>query len=148
MTIINIVGLKTNPKILAILKDWSKQYFDIRDNTNRQQSLLRFEDNGVSLDVTVIPGEETVYLRKEQMLTLFETSRQNIEYHITNIYESGELDQGATCKEILQVQFEGDRQVSRLYNRYNLELIISLAAEEIHLSKRASSPLSEHVTLK
>lgn len=126
MTIINIVGLKTNPKILAILKDWSKQYFDIRDNTNRQQSLLRFEDNGVSLDVTVIPGEETVYLRKEQMLTLFETSRQNIEYHITNIYESGELDQEATCKEILQVQFEGDRQVSRLYNYYNLDLIISL----------------------
>lgn len=39
MTIITIVGLKTNPKILAILKDWSKQYFDIRDNTNRQQSL-------------------------------------------------------------------------------------------------------------
>lgn len=126
MTIINIVGLKTNPKILAILKDWSKQYFDIRDNTNKQQSLLRFEDDGVSLDVTVIPGEETVYLRKEQMLTLFETSRQNIEYHITNIYESGELDQGATCKEILQVQFEGDRQVSRLYNYYNLDLIISL----------------------
>ena len=126
MIIINIVGLKTNPKILDILKDWSKQYFDIRDNTNSQKSLIRFEDDGVSLDVTVIPGEETVYLRKEQMLTLFETSRQNIEYHITNIYESGELDQGATCKEILQVQFEGDRQVSRLYNYYNLDLIISL----------------------
>lgn len=120
----------------------------MRNKTNRQQSLLRFEDDGVSLDVTVIPGEETVYLRKEQMLTLFETSRQNIEYHITNIYESGELDQGATCKEILQVQFEGDRQVSRLYNHYNLDLTISLAAEEIHLNKRASSPLSEHVTLK
>ena len=124
------------------------KYFDIRNKTNRQQSLLRFEDDGVSLDVTVIPGEETVYLRKEHMLTLFETSRQNIECHITNIYESGELAQGATCKEILQVQFEGDRQVSRLYNYYNLDLIISLAAEEILLSKRASSLLFEHVTLK
>lgn len=102
----------------------------------------------MSLDVTVIPGEETVYLRKEHMLTLFETSRENIEYHITNIYESSELDQGATCKEILQVQFEGDRQVSRLYNHYNLDLIFSLVTKEILLSKRASSPLSEHVTLK
>ena len=124
--VVNVVGIKTNPENLAIFKDWIKQYFDIRNKTNSQQSLLRFEDDGVSLDVTVIPGEETVYLRKEQMLTLFETSRQNIEYHITNIYESGELDQGATCKEILQVQFEGDRQVSRLYNYYNLDLIISL----------------------
>ena len=60
------------------------------------------------------------------MSLLFDTTTQNITIHLKNIFESGELDEMATCKEILQVQQEGDRQVSRKQKFYNLDAIISV----------------------
>jgi hypothetical protein len=45
------------------------------------------------------------------MSLLFETTPQNITIHLKNIFESGELEEMATCKEILRVQKEGERQV-------------------------------------
>lgn len=60
------------------------------------------------------------------MSLLFDTTPQNITTHLKNIFESEELDEMATCKEILQVQQEGDRQVSRKQKFYNLDAIISV----------------------
>ena len=68
--------------------------------------LIAFEHNGISLDVSVSPEEDTVWLTKDQITILYDTTRQNIEYHINNIYAENELEIGATCKEILQVQTE------------------------------------------
>jgi len=57
---------------------------------------------------------------------LFDTTPQNITIHLKNIFESGELEEGATCKEFLQVQMEGGREVSRKQKMYNLDVIISV----------------------
>ena len=46
--------------------------------------------------------------------------------HIRYTYNEGELDQQATCKEFLQVQKEGKRQVTRIQKFYNLDVIISV----------------------
>lgn len=46
--------------------------------------------------------------------------------HINNIYETGELEVGATCKDFLLVQLEGGRKVTRNIAYYNLDMIISL----------------------
>lgn len=74
-----------------------------------------FLNNGdISLPVTISPNEETFWVEKDPLTNLFGTTRQNVEYHIENIYNQGELERGATCKEILQVQLEGDRNVTRL----------------------------------
>jgi len=43
-----------------------------------------------------------------------------------NIFNEGELDEMATCKDILQVQIEGNRQVERKQRFYNLDVIISV----------------------
>ncbi|WP_339610147.1 virulence RhuM family protein, partial [uncultured Roseivirga sp.] len=51
---------------------------------------------------------------------------QNITTHLKNIFESAELDELTTCKEILQVQKEGEREVSRNQKFYNLDAIISV----------------------
>ena len=46
--------------------------------------------------------------------------------HIQHIYEEGELEQDATCRDFRQVRQEGQRQVERTIPHYNLDLIISL----------------------
>jgi hypothetical protein len=60
------------------------------------------------------------------MADLFQTTPQNITIHLRNIYREGELDEGATCKDFLQVRTEGKRRVERVQQYYNLDAIISV----------------------
>jgi len=69
---------------------------------------------------------DTVWLTQKQMADLFQTTPQNITVHLKNIFEEGELEEPATCKEYLQVQTEGARQVSRQAKFYNLDVIVSV----------------------
>lgn len=70
--------------------------------------------------------DETVWLTQATMAELFQTTPQNITLHLKNIYQEGELDEAATCKDFLQVQTEGPRQVQRSRRFYNLESIIAV----------------------
>lgn len=81
-------------------------------------------NNEVRVDVFI--QEETIWLTQKAMSILFETTPQNITIHIKNIFESEELEEFRTCKEILQVQKEGNRQVERTQKYYNLDVIISV----------------------
>ena len=85
-----------------------------------------FSDDGIELEVTVTPEEDTVWLTQAQMAILFETTPQNITIHIGNIYKANELDRLSTCKESLQVQIEGGRRIKRNPKFYNLDVIISV----------------------
>ena len=76
--------------------------------------------------VDVFVEGETVWLTQKSLAELFDTSTQNITTHLKNIYEDAELQEDATCKEILQVQIEGKREVSRNTKFYNLDAIISV----------------------
>jgi len=69
---------------------------------------------------------ETVWLTQRQMAELFETTKQNVSLHIQNAFSEGELRPEATVKEYLTVQTEGNRQVERLVEHYNLDVIISV----------------------
>ena len=92
----------------------------------KKYDLIAFTDKGLSLDVRVDPDEDTVWLTQTEMAELFNTKREGILYHLRNIYQQGELDKGATCKEILQVQTEAGRLVRRTQPIYNLDVIISV----------------------
>lgn len=46
--------------------------------------------------------------------------------HIRNIYAGGELDELSTCKEFLQVQTEGERQIKRKKKHYNFKMILAI----------------------
>ena len=81
-------------------------------------------NNEVRVDVFI--QEETIWLTQKAMSILFETTPQNITIHIKNIFESEELEDFRTCKEILQVQKEGNRLVERTQKYYNLDVIISV----------------------
>ncbi len=69
---------------------------------------------------------ETVWLTQKLMAELFQTTPQNITIHLKNIFDEGELREEATCKDFLQVQKEGNREVERLQKFYNLDAIISV----------------------
>ena len=69
---------------------------------------------------------ETIWLSQRDMAELFQTTKQNISLHLKNIYEEGELSPEATVKKYLTVQTEGQRQVSRDVEYYNLDAIISV----------------------
>ena len=71
-------------------------------------------------------ADETVWLSQQQMVALFDSTKQNISLHISNIFKEGELIKEATVKEYLTVQTEGGRQVTRKVLYYNLDVIISV----------------------
>jgi hypothetical protein len=61
--------------------------------------------------------------------------------HLKNIFEEGELDEEATCKDFLQVQKEGLREVKRTQKFYNLDAIISVGYRiKSHVATNSSSP--------
>lgn len=86
--------------------------------------LYQREDGAPALDVRL--DAETVWLSQQQIAELFQTSRTNIVEHIQHVYDEGELDQSATCRNFRQVRTEGSRQVTREIPFYNLDLILSV----------------------
>ncbi len=78
------------------------------------------------IEVAVIFNEDTVWATQRQMAELFNTTPQNITLHLKRIYEEEEIAESATCKEYLQVQKEGKRNVKRRQLIYNLDAILSV----------------------
>jgi len=93
---------------------------------NQQNNFLIYSTPNNNVRVDVFVQDETVWLTQKSLAELFDTSTQNITTHLKNIYEDTELQEDATCKEILQVQIEGKREVSRNTKFYNLDAIISV----------------------
>ena len=92
---------------------------------NNSQIIIYQTENGqTKLDVLL--ENETVWLTQKLMAELFQTTPQNITIHLRNIFDEGELDEQATCKDFLQVQKEGERTVERNQKFYNLDAIISV----------------------
>jgi hypothetical protein len=91
---------------------------------NSQFLIYQTENGETKIDVRF--QDETVWLTQKTMAELFQVKPQNITMHLKNIYAEGELTEEATCKEFLQVQIEGNREVKRKQKFYNLDAIISV----------------------
>lgn len=92
---------------------------------NKSQIIIYQTENGeTKLDVRF--QDETVWLTQKLMAELFQTSVPNINMHLKNIFEEGELEEYRTIKEFLIVQQEGKREVKRQQVFYNLDAIISV----------------------
>ena len=87
---------------------------------NKQNNFLIYSTPNNNVRVDVFVKDETVWLTQKSLAELFDTSTQNITTHLKNIYEDAELQDEATCKEILQVQIEGRREVSRHTKFYKI----------------------------
>jgi hypothetical protein len=86
--------------------------------------LYETEDGQTRIDVRMVG--ENVWLSLMQMSELFGRDKSVISRHIKNIYDEGELKREATVALFATVQNEGDREVSREIESYNLDVIISV----------------------
>lgn len=90
-------------------------------NDNNQIIMYQTEDGLTKIDVTL--EDETVWLNQAQMAELFQTTKQNISYHINNCFKEGELNETSVVKDLLTTAADG-----KPYNThyYNLDVIISV----------------------
>ncbi len=102
-------------------KDKGKQL--IRNST---AEFLIFTGQAGEQSIEARYEDETIWLTQQLMAELFQSSKQNISHHIKSIYEEGELQPEATVKKYLTVRQEGQRQVKRELEYYNLDMIISV----------------------
>jgi hypothetical protein len=84
------------------------------------------DSGNTNIQVILDDKNETVWVSQNSMAEIFDASKQTISYHLTNIYNEGELNKFSTVKEILTVQEEGNRKVQRNIEFYNLDAIISV----------------------
>lgn len=94
------------------------------DPAKGQFLIYQAEDGELKIDVRF--ENESVWLTQQLMAELFQTTQQNISQHILAIYEDEELAPEATHKKFLSVRTEGKREVKRLLDYYNLDMIISV----------------------
>lgn len=93
-------------------------------DNNSKMIIYTTEDGLVKIETTF--NDETVWLSLDHMSSLFQRDKSTISRHIKNIYEEGELVREATVANFATVQNEGDRQVERNIEYYNLDVIISV----------------------
>ncbi len=91
---------------------------------NSKMVIYITEDGLVKIETTF--NSETVWLSLDQMSTLFQRDKSTISRHIKNIFDEGELIREATVAKFATVQNEGDRQVERNIEYFNLDVIISV----------------------
>ncbi|HSI91711.1 MAG TPA: virulence RhuM family protein [Adhaeribacter sp.] len=92
---------------------------------NEANFFLYTAPNG-EVRVDVIIQDETVWLTQKSMGELFGVETNTITYHLGEIYKTGELEAEATTRKIRVVRPEGNRQVTRNIDFYNLDAIISV----------------------
>jgi hypothetical protein len=76
--------------------------------------------------VDVFLQDETIWLTQKAMESLFNVTKSTLSEHLANIYASGELSKEATVRKFRTVQIEGEREVERNLDYYNLDAIISV----------------------
>ncbi len=79
-----------------------------------------------AIELKTDSNAETIWATQKQISQIFEVTPQNITIHLKQIFSDGELIEKSTCKESLQVQKEGNRQVKRQVKEYNLDAIIAV----------------------
>ena len=97
--------------------------FEIRNST---AEFLIFAIEGKEDGIQVMYQNDTIWCTQKAMATLFDCSTDNIGLHLKNIYASQELQKEATTEFFSVVQTEGERQVHRKTQFYNLDAIIAV----------------------
>jgi len=86
-------------------------------------TFLLYTGNDGKINIEVFLKDETVWLTQKAMAELFGVKIPAISKHLSNIFESGELQKEATLSILETVQMEGNRQVKRKMEFYILETI-------------------------
>ena len=97
-----------------------------REIRNSTAEFLIFQIEGKGQGIEVYYKDKTVWCTQKAMGMLFDCSSDNISVHLQNIYDTDELKKEATTEKISVVRREGNRDVNRTLQFYNLDAIISV----------------------
>lgn len=98
----------------------------IRKRMDKENKLILYKDDEGRVSVNVRFADEDVWLTRENLAEIYATTPQNISLHVGNIYHDKELSEDGTRKKFFLVRQEGNRQVQREIDHYNLDMIIAL----------------------
>jgi len=87
--------------------------------------IYRSPQGNTKIDARLV--NESLWLTQKQLAELFQTNVPNINIHIKNIIEEGELEAVRTIQDFLIVQKEGKRNIKRNVEHYNLDMVISVS---------------------
>ncbi len=93
---------------------------------NENGSLMIYQNEKGDTKVDVLFRDGNIWMTQAAIAELYQTRPQNITQHIKNIYADDELDESRTCKNYLQVQTEGNRQIKRNTKHYSFEMILAI----------------------
>lgn len=96
------------------------------DEPSPQSEIILYQTEDGRTRIECRFAEDTLWLTQALMAELFQVTPQNVTLHLKAIYEEGELDEAATCKEYLQVRSEGGREVRRMLRHYSLPAILAV----------------------
>ncbi|MBU0473311.1 MAG: virulence RhuM family protein [Bacteroidetes bacterium] len=95
----------------------------LQDNSS---SFILYTSNTGDIKVNVFLENETIWLTQKSIGELFGKSKSTISEHLKNVFREEELDETSTVRKFRTVQIEGDREVERELEFFNLDAIISV----------------------
>lgn len=122
-------------------------FSSLADFPNTASQFMFYAAKDGAIKVQVMLGDETVWASQQGMAEIFETSKQNISYHLANIFSESELDQKSVVKEFLTTAVDGKKYPT---NFYNLDAIISVgyrinSSKATQFRRWATSILKEYM---
>lgn len=121
----------------------------MENNITPTGNLMIYQNEKGDTKVDVLFQDGNIWMTQSAIAELYQTKPQNITQHIKNIYADGELEENRTCKNYLQVQTEGTRQIKRNTKHYSFEMILAIGYRVrtrigIHFRNWATSLIHEY----
>lgn len=101
-------------------------YFIMNNQQLTTSEFLLYTSPSGDVSVSVYLYDESIWMNQKRMSELFGVAVNTINHHIAEVYESGELSREATIRNFRIVQQEGERDVEREVQFYNLDMIVSV----------------------
>jgi len=116
-----------------------------------QKGLVIYQAKNGAIEFRGDFTHETIWATQAQIAEVFGVTPQNITLHLKNIYKEKELNKLSTCKESLQVQKEGNREIKRIVKMYNLDAMIAVgyrvgSVVGTQFRQWATKTLRDHIT--
>ncbi len=135
---------------------WMPQAQDRHDDVRRDAmaeepisaEIILYQAGGTNVPVEVRYQDETMWMPQAQIAELFGTTKQNVSYHLSNIFHEGELSKDSVVKEFLTTAADGK---SYRVQFYDLDAIIAVGyrVNSIRATKFrqwATATLREYIT--
>lgn len=122
----------------------------MNDKPTNTGKILIYQNEKGDTKIDAYFEEDTIWMTQQAMCDLYQVAKSSISEHISHIFRDGELEPQATVRKFRTVQIEGNRQVTRERDYYNLDMILAVgyrvrSGVGIHFRRWASGVLTEYM---